>query len=87
MTTLAASRATAGARYVAAVIEFRAAWVDLAAHDRIAGVPGFGDPPAIVPLRHTEFAPNVSGAMTDGVVDAMQTLAATLTAVPARPFG
>lgn len=67
---LAAHRLTAGARYAAAITEFREARADLDALDRIlvnsnvgyAGtLPSFGPAPDLIRFRHAQFAPNVGG--------------------------
>jgi len=65
----------AGARYAAAVLEFRAAYVALAAHDRKAGTPGFGLAVEIIPLRHTKYLPDLAGSFTDGIGAAVAALA------------
>ncbi|MCK1641944.1 hypothetical protein IVA95_31450 [Bradyrhizobium sp. 157] len=79
MATFKEKHDAAGARYAAAVAELRAAYGELAALHRKASMPGFGYPPEIVPLRHTRFAPDVSGSFADDVraaLDNMQSSAA-----------
>ena len=71
MTSLTEKRNAAGDRWAAAVVELRAAFVDLAALDRLCQAPSFGAPPEVVPLRHPTFAPNISGSFTDGVAAAI----------------
>jgi hypothetical protein len=79
---LTAHRATAGARYVAAVAELRAAFGDLGAIERLleskVGTIGtFGGPrPDVIPLRHPVYAPNVSGGFEDDVRAAFATRSA-----------
>jgi hypothetical protein len=65
------ARATAGARYVAAVIELRAAFTDLSAIDRLCNAPSFGPPPDVIPLRHPTYAPDVGGSFTDDIAAAV----------------
>jgi hypothetical protein len=67
MTTLTEKRNIAGDRYAAAVTEFRAAFTDLSALDRLLSAPSFGPPPETVPFRHPTFAPNVSGSFVDDI--------------------
>jgi hypothetical protein len=67
MTTVVQRRNAAGDRYSKALAEFRAAFVELSALDRICQVPSFGPAPEIVPFRHPTFAPNVSGSFTDDI--------------------
>ena len=74
MATFQENHDAAGARYVAAVIELRAAYVSLAAFDRKADKQGFGNPPEIVSLRHSRYLPNLAGAMTDGIAEALSAL-------------
>jgi hypothetical protein len=64
----------AGARYLAAVTELRAAYGALAAFDRKAGAQGFGIPPEIVPIRHSVYAPDVAGSFADDVRAAFEKL-------------
>jgi hypothetical protein len=84
MSTLLVDHIAAGARYVAAVTEFRAALIDLAAHDAVVGsasggsVPGFGALPATVTLRHTTFLPDIGAAMHDGVAERIAELTGAL---------
>ena len=79
MSTLAeliTHRATAGARYVAAVAELRAAFGDLGAIERllepkVGTTPTFGGPrPDPIPLRHPVYAPNIGGSFQDDVMSA-----------------
>jgi hypothetical protein len=72
--TLQTNRATAGARYVAAVTEIRSAIVDLAAHDELVGVmngghvPGFALPiMSIVGYHHGTYLPDPKGNWGDDV--------------------
>jgi hypothetical protein len=75
MTALIEKRNAAGARYVAAVTELRAAFVDLSAIDRLCNAPSFGgDPPDVIALRHPTYAPDVSGSFTDGIAAAIASL-------------
>jgi hypothetical protein len=74
MATLKETHDAAGARYAAAVTKLRTAYGELAALDRKAGTPGFGYPPEIVPLRHSRYAPDVSGSFADDVRAAFQKL-------------
>ncbi len=67
MPTLTEKRNAAGDRYRAAVVELRAAYTDLSALDRLLNAPGFGPPPDPIPLRHSTFAPDVSGSFVDDV--------------------
>jgi hypothetical protein len=68
-------RATAGARYAAAVTELRAAFADLAAIDRLLSnqrvaygtLPTFGQHPDPISFRHPVYAPNVGGTFEDDV--------------------
>ena len=65
-------RATAGARYAAAVVELRAAFGDLGAIERLleshlGTTPSFGPPPDVIPLRHPVYAPNVTGSFADDI--------------------
>ena len=71
MTTLVQKRNATGDRYKSALIELRAAFVDLSALDRLLSAPSFGPPPDIVPLRHPTYAPDVSGSFSDGIADAI----------------
>jgi hypothetical protein len=79
---LTAHRATAGARYSAAVAELRAAFGDLAAIERLiesklGQIGTFGGPrPDPIPLRHPVYAPNVSGGFEDDVRTALAIRAA-----------
>jgi hypothetical protein len=69
---LVTHRAEAGARFASAVIELRAAYGDLAAIEKLLNsprvaygtVPTFGEPPAIVPLRHPTYS-NPIGSFAD----------------------
>jgi hypothetical protein len=54
-------------RYRLAVVEFRAAYAQLAADDRRANRQGFGPPPNIVELRHAIANPNEAGALSDDI--------------------
>jgi len=54
-------------RYRLAVIEFRAAFAQLAVDDRRAGRSGFGPPPEIVQFRHAIANPNESGSLADDI--------------------
>jgi hypothetical protein len=61
--TLNTAHAAAGANYVTALTNFRAAFIELAAHDlaksTLTGhVPGFGAIPDVIPLRHATFSPD-----------------------------
>jgi hypothetical protein len=69
------ARDTAGARYAAALSELRAAYIDLAAHDKALLNRRFGSPSHIasfngtqeqdgvpIGLRHPDFAPDGDGA-------------------------
>ena len=76
MTTLTEKRNAAGDRWAAAVVELRAAFVDLAALDRLCQAPSFGPPPEVVPLRHPTFAPNISGSFVDDIPAAIAAHAA-----------
>lgn len=67
MTTLVQKRNAAGDRYAAALVELRAAFVDLSALDRLLAAPSFGPPPEVVPFRHPTFAPAISGSFTDDI--------------------
>jgi hypothetical protein len=64
-------RATAGARYVAALAELRAAFGDLGVIERlleskVGTTATFGGPrPDPLPLRHPIYAPNVGGSFED----------------------
>jgi hypothetical protein len=68
---LIAHRDTAGARYVAAVAEFRAAFADLGAIERlleskISTIATFGGPvPDMIPMRHPKYLPNNGGMLFD----------------------
>jgi hypothetical protein len=81
---LIAHRDTAGARYVAAVTELRAAFGDLGAIERLlenakAGypVPTFGGPrPNPIPLRHPKYLPKLGGSFQDDVLSAYAVRAA-----------
>ena len=65
---LVAHRETAGARYVAAVTELRAAFGDLAAIERLLSVATFGGPqPDPIPLRHPTYLPNLGGTFEDDI--------------------
>jgi hypothetical protein len=54
-------------RYRLAVIEFRAAYAELAADDRRFNRQGFGPPPNIVELRHAVANPDESGSLADDI--------------------
>jgi hypothetical protein len=54
-------------RYRLAVIEFRAAFAQLAAADQRAGRPGFGVPIDVVQLRHAVANPNEAGSLADDI--------------------
>lgn len=54
-------------RYRLAVIEFRAAYSQLAADDQRAKRAGFGPPPNIVELRHAIANPNEAGSLADDI--------------------
>jgi hypothetical protein len=61
--TTETDRAAAGARYVAALTEYRAAFIELAAHDlavstHTSHAPGFGAIPDVIPMRHGTFSPD-----------------------------
>jgi hypothetical protein len=71
MNTLVKKRNAAGDRYKAALVELRAAFVDLSTLDRLLSAPSFGPPPDIVPLRHPTYAPDVGGSFTDGIASAI----------------
>jgi hypothetical protein len=58
-------------RYRLAVVEFRAAYAELAAADRRAGRSGFGPPPEIVQFRHALANPNESGSLADDIAKAL----------------
>jgi hypothetical protein len=74
MATFKETHDAAGARYAAAIAELRAAYGALAALDRKACTPGFGYPPEIIPLRHSRYAPDVSGTFADDVRAAFEKL-------------
>jgi hypothetical protein len=66
---LVTARATAGARYVAAVTELLAARADLLAIERVLtnnrvaygqGFPSFGPAPDVIALRHGTYLPNLA---------------------------
>jgi hypothetical protein len=69
-------RTTAGARYIAALTEFRAAFGDLSAIERLLAlktpfhpVVSFGGPqPDVIPFRHPVFAPGGSGTVNAALV-------------------
>ena len=73
LSELTSHRATAGARYTAAVAELRAAFGDLAAIERLleskmGSIATFGGPrPDVIPLRHPVYAPNVGGSLEEDV--------------------
>lgn len=82
---LVTHRATAGARYLAAVVELRAAFGDLAAIERLlmnarvayGTVATFGGPqPDPIPLRHPQYLPNLGGSFEDDVRAAYATRSA-----------
>ena len=54
-------------RYRLAVIEFRAAYAQVAADDRRFNRQGFGPPPNIVELRHAIANPNEAGSLADDI--------------------
>jgi hypothetical protein len=67
MSALMEKRNAAGDAYLLAVTEFLKARRDLEALDRLCERQGFGVHPDMVSLRHSTFAPALSGAVTDGV--------------------
>jgi hypothetical protein len=54
-------------RYRLAVIEFRAAYAELAAEDRRAGRSGFGPTINVVDLRHAIANPDESGSLAEDI--------------------
>jgi hypothetical protein len=76
------SRAAAGARYAAAVMEFREALVSLCAIEQslsnslvghAADQPGFaGDYPDLVTMRHAVYAPSIGGNLADDIKARLQ---------------
>jgi hypothetical protein len=54
-------------RYRLAVVEFRAAYAQLAADDRRANRQGFGPPINIIELRHSLANPDESGSLADDI--------------------
>ena len=82
LTELVAHRDTAGARYAAAVVEFRAAFADLGAIERllepkVATIATFGGPlPDMIPMRHPKYLPNNGGMLFDDVKSAFAVRAA-----------
>jgi hypothetical protein len=72
MLSLQQRRLEAGDRYRAAVLEMRAAFVQLSALDRLCQAPSFGPPPAVVEMRHPTFLPDLSGSWTDGISAAIE---------------
>ncbi len=80
LTELKTARATAGSRYAAAIVELRAALVDLAALDGALSNgnvdPGFLDhatcglpkiPPTLSAFEHKEFAPSLRDNLHDQI--------------------
>jgi hypothetical protein len=68
-TTPMTDKASVGSieRYRLAVVEFRAAYAQLAADDQRAKRAGFGPPPNIVELRHAIANPNEAGSLADDI--------------------
>jgi hypothetical protein len=61
------------ARYRRAVAEFRAAYAELAADDRLFNRQGFGEPPDVaIHLRHALANPNETGSFADDIAEAMK---------------
>jgi hypothetical protein len=67
MPSLTEKRNAAGDRYATAVQEFLASRTDLAALDRLCAAQGFGIPLDMILLRHSTFAPALSGSVTDDI--------------------
>jgi hypothetical protein len=60
-------------RYRLAVVEFRAAYAQLAAHDLRYGLHGFGEPPDVAThLRHAIANPHEGGSFADDVQRALR---------------
>jgi hypothetical protein len=58
-------------RYRLAVVEFRAAYAQLAADDRRFKRQSFGPPPNIVELRHAVANPDEKGSLADDIAKAL----------------
>jgi len=59
-------------RYRLAVVEFRAAYAQLAADDQRAGRSGFGPPINVVELRHAIANPNEAGSLADDIAELLR---------------
>jgi hypothetical protein len=84
-TQIVAARATAGTAYATALANFKAAYVALAAYDRVLVndrvrfaqvLPGFGPIPDAISLRHAEAAPNHQGDWASDIVGAANAIMA-----------
>jgi hypothetical protein len=74
MPSIVDQRNAAGDRWVAAVTELRAAFVELSALDQICRSPSFGEAPDVISLRHQTFLPDLGGRFTDGIPEAVDAI-------------